>query len=258
MEKQKNKSSKSIVIAIINGVFAVIAAVIATGAVLQLNLIQNQAQQVNVNVINTLGERTASGMNISENSDIGHVTSELTQALLILEQNNAKLQSQVNNLKEFILDRYSGDEVNVLVENGYVRKTAPVRLDALDFVDGERCEKVDAVKDLYGTTHSASYKMKAYNDNYAWAKFKLDSQYDSFTANIVTSSETDRDACMCVEIYVDGTFVSRVDDVVRDEAVRPIRANVIGGNVLEIRVIRLGNTAHNICFISDSELTKIN
>lgn len=55
-------------------------------------------------------------------------------------------------------------------------------------LDSERCEQVSSVKDLYGTTHSVSYKFDPWQE--AWAKFKLDGKYDTFEANIVTSDDT--------------------------------------------------------------------
>ena len=42
---------------------------------------------------------------------------------------------------------------------------------------------------------------------------------------------------MSVEIYLDDVLVRRVDDVVRDEHIRPISVSVNGGNVLMIKVI---------------------
>ena len=101
-----------------------------------------------------------------------------------------------------------------------------------------------------------SYKMHARGEgDVAWTKFKLDGQYDRFTANIVTSDETARDACISVEIYVDNNIVSRVDDILRDEQVRSISANVSGGKVLEIKVIGTSNAHYNVCYITDTELT---
>ena len=120
----------------------------------------------------------------------------------------------------------------------------------LDSVD---CEQVPSVKDLYGTTHSVSYRFDA--SDTAWAKFKLDGQYDTFSANIVTSEDTNRDANMSVEIYLDDVLVGRVDDVVRDEHVRPISVSVNGGNVLMIKVIRTNSYYSSNAYICDTSLS---
>lgn len=89
----------------------------------------------------------------------------------------------------------------------------------------------------------------------AWAKFKLDGQYDTFAANIVTSEDTNRDANMSVEIYLDDVLVGRVDDVVRDEHIRPISVSVNGGNVLMIKVIRTNSRYDSHAYICDTTLS---
>lgn len=257
METQTRRKSPAIVSAVISGIFALIATILTIIFGSQVQQFQNQAQQINVNVINTLGQSTASEMKISESSNIEDIIRELTQAYLDLQQENAELKSQVDSLTDFILEKYPSSEVDQLIKGGYIKETPPVRLDSLEVLDGERYEEVPSVKDLYGTTHSVSYKMRAYYYEVAWVKFKLDKQYDKFSANIVTSDDTGRDANMSVEIYVDGNLVSREDDIVRDENVRSIGANVSDGSVLMIKVIATSNVSYNTCFITDTELTQI-
>ena len=286
MEKQTENNKTSFKIAILNGCIAIITTALTVFFGSQYNQLQNQTQQLNVNIINTLGEDATNAMRISEDSDIEYVTGELARAYLSevdkteqmqksqdegelerqalqneissLKQVNETLSNQVSNLKSFILDKYSSNEIDNLISKGFVKEVAPTRLDSLEYLDGENNEKVATVRDLYGTTHSVSYRMHARNEGgYAWAKFKLDGQYDRFTANIVTSEDTARDACISVEIYVDGNIVSRADDIIRDETVRTISANVNGGNVLMIKVIGTADTYNNICFISDAELTQL-
>lgn len=116
----------------------------------------------------------------------------------------------------------------------------------------ERCEQVSSVKDLYGTTHSVSYKFDPWQE--AWAKFKLDGKYDTFEANIVTSDDTNRDANMSIEIYVDDVLVGRVDDIVRDENVRPISVSVNGGKVLMIKAVNTNSAGNSYCYVSDTNL----
>ena len=258
MERRKEDNKTSVMVTIIKGLFTLATTILTVFFGSQLYLLQNQTQQVNVNVINALGERATSDMNISESSEIAYVTNDLTQAYLILEQDNEALRQQVDNLKGFILEQYPSNEVDKLVTNGYVKESLPVRLDSLEDLDGEYYEEVASVKDLYGTTHSASYKMHARGEGrVAWVKFKLDGQYDRFSANVVTSEDTARNACMSVEIYVDKNLVSRIDDILRDEQVRPISANVYGGKVLEIKVIGTADEYYNICYITDTELTML-
>ena len=119
-------------------------------------------------------------------------------------------------------------------------------------MDSERCEQVSSVKDLYGTTHSVSYKFDPWQE--AWAKFKLDGKYDTFEANIVTSDDTNRDANMSIEIYVDDVLVGRVDDIVRDENVRPISVSVNGGKVLMIKAVNTNSAGNSYCYVSDTNL----
>lgn len=116
----------------------------------------------------------------------------------------------------------------------------------------ERCEQVSSVKDLYGTTHSVSYKFDPWQE--AWAKFKLDGKYDTFEANIVTSDDTNRDANMSIEIYVDDVLVGRVDDIVRDENVRSISVSVNGGKVLMIKAVNTNSAGNSYCYVSDTNL----
>lgn len=100
-----------------------------------------------------------------------------------------------------------------------------------------------------------AYRIVLTASDTAWAKFKLDGQYDTFSANIVTSEDTNRDANMSVEIYLDDVLVGRVDDVVRDEHVRPISVSVNGGNVLMIKVIRTNSYYSSNAYICDTSLS---
>src|SRR5699024_3347923 len=134
------------------------------------------------------------------------------------------------------------EEIDTVVAQGYLDEVETKRLDNLEMLDSERCEQVSSVKDLYGTTHSVSYKFDPWQE--AWAKIKLDGKYDTFEANIVTSDDTNRDANMSIEIYVDDVLVGRVDDIVRDENVRPISVSVNGGKVLMVKAVNT-NAAGN-------------
>lgn len=228
--------------------------------------LQNSSQQTIVNVISTLGD-DAQTADLAQSGDTVAVTDqlinvynstkdqneELTSEAQTLQSENAALKEQVENLKSLLLNTYSMDEIDTVVAQGYLDEVESKRLDNLELLDSERCEQVASVRDLYGTTHSVSYRFDPWQE--AWAKFKLDGQYDTFEANILTSDDTSRDANISVEIYVDDVLVGRVDNIVRDENVRPISVSVNGGKVLMIKVINTNSKSGSFCYVSDTDLT---
>ena len=228
--------------------------------------LQNSSQQTIVNVISTLGD-DAQTADLAQSGDTVAVTDqlinvynstkdqneELTSEAQTLQSENAALKEQVENLKSLLLNTYSMEEIDTVVEQGYLDEVETKRLDNLELLDSERCEQVASVRDLYGTTHSVSYKFDPWQE--AWAKFKLDGQYDTFEANILTSDDTSRNANISVEIYVDDVLVGRVDNIVRDENVRPISVSVNGGKVLMIKVINTNSKSGSFCYVSDTNLT---
>ena len=190
---------------------------------------------------------------LDENSQYQANQSTLQGQVQSLQNENDDLKNQIQILKGTLLNTYSSDEINSVIEQGGLKRDISKRLDNLECLDSVHCEQVPSVKDLYGTTHSVSYRFDA--SDTAWAKFKLDGQYDTFSANIVTSEDTNRDANMSVEIYLDDVLVGRVDDVVRDEHVRPISVSVNGGNVLMIKVIRTNSYYSSYAYICDTSLS---
>ena len=228
--------------------------------------LQNSSQQTIVNVISTLGD-DAQTADLAQSGDTVAVTDqlinvynstkdqneELTSEAQTLQSENAALKEQVENLKSLLLNTYSMDEIDTVVAQGYLDEVETKRLDKLELLDSERCEQVASVRDLYGTTHSVSYRFDPWQE--AWAKFKLDGQYDTFEANILTSDDTSRDANISVEIYVDDVLVGRVYNIVRDENVRPISVSVNGGKVLMIKVINTNSKSGSFCYVSDTDLT---
>lgn len=228
--------------------------------------LQNSSQQTIVNVISTLGD-DAQTADLAQSGDTVAVTDqlinvynstkdqneELTSEAQTLQSENAALKEQVENLKSLLLNTYSMEEIDTVVAQGYLDEVETKRLDNLELLDSERCEQVASVRDLYGTTHSVSYRFDPWQE--AWAKFKLDGQYDTFEANILTSDDTSRDANISVEIYVDDVLVGRVDNIVRDENVRPISVSVNGGKVLMIKVINTNSKSGSFCYVSDTDLT---
>lgn len=228
--------------------------------------LQNSSQQTIVNVISTLGD-DAQTADLAQSGDTVAVTDqlinvynstkdqneELTSEAQTLQSENAALKEQVENLKSLLLNTYSMDEIDTVVAQGYLDEVETKRLDKLELLDSERCEQVASVRDLYGTTHSVSYRFDPWQE--AWAKFKLDGQYDTFEANILTSDDTSRDANISVEIYVDDVLVGRVDNIVRDENVRPISVSVNGGKVLMLKAINTNSESNSLCYVSDTNLT---
>ena len=228
--------------------------------------LKNSSQQTIVNVISTLGN-DAQTADLAQSGDTVAVTDqlinvynstkdqneELTSEAQTLQSENAALKEQVENLKSLLLNTYSMDEIDTVVAQGYLDEVESKRLDNLELLDSERCEQVASVRDLYGTTHSVSYKFDPWQE--AWAKFKLDGRYDTFEANILTSDDTSRDANISVEIYVDDVLVGRVDNIVRDENLRPISVSVNGGKVLMIKVINTNSQSSSLCYVSDTNLT---
>lgn len=256
----------SAVIGIVGSIFGIFQAQQAATLKNEVNSLQTASQQTIVNVVSTLGD-DAKTSELTETGDMVAATdqlisvysstktrnAQLTSEAQTLQSENEALKAQVENLKSVLLNTYSMDEVDKVVAQGYLDEVETKRLDNLEMLDSERCEQVSSVKDLYGTTHSVSYKFDPWQE--AWAKFKLDGKYDTFEANIVTSDDTNRDANMSIEIYVDDVLVGRVDNIVRDENVRPISVSVNGGKVLMIKAINTDSASGSICYVSDTNLT---
>ena len=255
----------SAVIGIVGSIFGIFQAQQAATLKNEVNSLQTASQQTIVNVVSTLGD-DAKTSELTETGDMVAATdqlisvysstktqnAQLTSEAQTLQSENEALKAQVENLKSVLLNTYSMDEVDKVVAQGYLYEVETKRLDNLEMLDSERCEQVSSVKDLYGTTHSVSYKFDPWQE--AWAKFKLDGKYDTFEANIVTSDDTNRDANMSIEIYVDDVLVGRVDDIVRDENVRPISVSVNGGKVLMIKAVNTNSAGNSYCYVSDTNL----
>ena len=255
----------SAVIGIVGSIFGIFQAQQAATLKNEVNSLQTASQQTIVNVVSTLGD-DAKTSELTETGDMVAATdqlisvynstktqnAQLTSESQTLQSENEALKAQVENLKSVLLNTYSMEEVDKVVAQGYLDEVETKRLDNLEMLDSERCEQVSSVKDLYGTTHSVSYKFDPWQE--AWAKFKLDGKYDTFEANIVTSDDTNRDANMSIEIYVDDVLVGRVDDIVRDENVRPISVSVNGGKVLMIKAVNTNSAGNSYCYVSDTNL----
>lgn len=256
----------SLIFGAVSGFFGMFQAKEAINLKNEVTNLQNASQQTIVNVISTLGDDAQTG-DLAQSGDAVAVTDqlinvynstkdqneELTSETQALQSENAALKEQVENLKSVLLNTYSMEEIDTVVKQGYLDEVETKRLDNLELLDSERCEQVASVRDLYGTTHSVSYKFDPWQD--AWAKFKLDGQYDTFEANILTSDDTSRNANISVEISVDDVLVGRVYNIVRDENVRPISVSVNGGKVLMIKAINTNSESGSLCYVSDTNLT---
>ena len=256
----------SLIFGAVSGFFGMFQAKEAINLKNEVTNLQNASQQTIVNVISTLGDDAQTG-DLAQSGDAVAVTDqlinvynstkdqneELTSETQALQSENAALKEQVENLKSVLLNTYSMEEIDTVVKQGYLDEVETKRLDNLELLDSERCEQVASVRDLYGTTHSVSYKFDPWQE--AWAKFKLDGQYDTFEANILTSDDTSRNANISVEISVDDVLVGRVDNIVRDENVRPISVSVNGGKVLMIKAINTNSESGSLCYVSDTNLT---
>ena len=77
------------------------------------------------------------------------------------------MKNQIQILKGTLLNTYSSDEINSVIEQGGLKRDISKRLDNLECLDSVDCEQVPSVKDLYGTTHSVSYRFDA--SDTAWA-----------------------------------------------------------------------------------------
>lgn len=269
--EEKNEKIKhtleilSAVIGIVGGIFGIFQAQQAATLKNEVNALQTASQQTIINIGSIL-DNDAQASELTETDDMVAATNQLisvytstktqnvqlTNEAQTLQSENEALKAQVENLKSVLLNTYSMDEVDKAVAQGYLNEVETKRLDNLEMLDSERCEQVSSVKDLYGTTHSVSYKFDPWQE--AWAKFKLDGKYDTFEANIVTSDDTNRDANMSIEIYVDDVLVGRVDDIVRDENIRSISVSVNGGKVLMIKAVNTNASSYSYCYVSDTNL----
>lgn len=275
-EKKKKFLKPKHIVSIVLALISLISTYIANSYKKEASDLKNITQQVNINIVNALGqngsENTTTEIGIydnvemliesynsllSENNELKSsyqsTQNENTSQIEQLSSENQQLKGQIENLKAMLLHTYTAEEITTVINNGFLSEATTKRLDDIEFLDGVNCEQVPTVVDLYGTTHSVSYSMYAHEP--AWGKFKLDGKYDIFSANIVTSEDTGRNANMRVEFYVDNVLVSYVDGVVRDENVRPVSFSVNGGNILMIKVIKTNNGSSQRCYITDTSLS---
>ena len=156
--KEKNRTK------IICAVVTAISAIVAGGSAFQLYNVQNISQTVNGNVIQILGE---TGSYVSAGTDLTDSTDELISAYRkVLDENsqyqanqstlqgqvqslqneNDDLKNQIQILKGTLLNTYSSDEINSVIEQGGLKRDISKRLDNLECLDSVHCEQVPSVK----------------------------------------------------------------------------------------------------------------
>ena len=159
--KEKNRTK------IICAVVTAISAIVAGGSAFQLHNVQNISQTVNGNVIQILGE---TGSYVSVGTDLTDSTDELISAYRkVLDENsqyqanqstlqgqvqslqneNDDLKNQIQILKGTLLNTYSSDEINSVIEQGGLKRDISKRLDNLECLDSVHCEQVPSVKDCF-------------------------------------------------------------------------------------------------------------
>lgn len=184
--KEKNRTK------IICAVVTAISAIVAGGSAFQLYNVQNISQTVNGNVIQILGE---TGSYVSAGTDLTDSTDELISAYRkVLDENsqyqanqstlqgqvqslqneNDDLKNQIQILKGTLLNTYSSDEINSVIEQGGLKRDISKRLDNLECLDSVHCEQVPSVKDIddvnmmslkYALTDKAKVSLKPEDGN---------------------------------------------------------------------------------------------
>ena len=191
----------------------------------------------------------------SETATLQSDYEQLQNQVTTLQQENTKLSDENTKLKDFLLkDNIYVDDVEDLV----VVKQISDKLHNLYLIDSDKYESVEGMRDLYGDTHSVSYRL--HPNSTAWAKYRLNGKYDIFNANIATNQETGEDVRISVEVYVDDALVKRVDDIVRNTNLVPLGPiSVRNGEILTIKALTLEGNAYvgGYCYITDDSLSVV-
>lgn len=168
-----------------------------------------------------------------------------------LQQENERLRQENEKLKAFLLHNNAyADDIDDLV---IVEETSD-RLESLSVNDSMGYDKVDSVKDFHGDFHSVSYRLQA--NGTAYVEYKLARKYDLFDANIITTSETGSDVLFSVEVYLDESYLKRIDNITRDTNLVSLGPIVVTDvDRLKIKVIKMEGPWNNaICYITDDSL----
>jgi len=179
-----------------------------------------------------------------------------------LQSDSQQMQDQIANLKDenaklkdFLLkDNQYIDDLDDLV----IVKPTSDKLRDLYLIDSDKYDVVEGMRDLYGDTHSVSYKLHPHST--AWAKFRLDSKYDTFNAAIATNQDTGEDVQISVEIYADDVLIKRIDNITRETnliQVGPVSVHNV--KILTIKALTLEGNSYDggYCYITDDSLSVV-
>lgn len=189
-------------------------------------------------------------------------TEQLQNEISELQKENAELKGVLEEnkkLKDFLLqdDRYTSD-----LDKLVIVKPTTKKLSDLYLIDSWNYDVVSGIHDLYGDAHSVSYRFSTYTypGKNAWAKYRLDSNYDIFNASIATTQNTGASALMSIEIYADDALIRRIDDIARETSLLKIDPpiSVRNVNILTIKAIYWeGYENKSICYITDDSLSVV-
>lgn len=186
--------------------------------------------------------------NESQIQEIDDLQSEYKQ----IQTENERLQQENEKLKVFLLHNNAyADNIDDLV---IVEETSD-RLESLSVNDSTGYTQVDSVKDFHGDFHSVSYRLQT--NGTAYVEYKLAKKYDLFDANIITTSEIGSDVLFSVEVYLDESYLKRIDNITRDTNLVPLGPIVVTDiDRLKIKVIKMEGYWSNdaICYITDDSL----
>lgn len=186
--------------------------------------------------------------NESQIKEIGDLQSEYEQ----IQTESERLQQENEKLKAFLLHNNTyADDIDDLV---IVEETSD-RLESLFITDSEGYSSVDGVRDFHGDGHSVSYRLQA--NGTAYVEYKLAKKYDLFDANIITTPEIGSDVLFSVEVYLDESYLKRIDNITRDTNLVPLGPIVVTDvDRLKIKVIKMEGYWSNaaICYITDDSL----
>lgn len=212
---------------------------------------ENEASASKINSLTELNEAIETELN--QKKDELHKTQRLMQ---ITEEENEQLKKENDRLlaenekvKDILLqDNTYADSLDDLV----VLKKTVKRLEDLHLIDSDRYEIVQALVDSHGNPHTYVYKFRT--DSTAFARYKLNGQYDVFTAYAVTGqNDTSREAALCVEIWVDNQRVAQYTNITTAKESYKIGPIVVrNADELKIVVARMAGGYESLYIVDES------
>lgn len=166
-----------------------------------------------------------------------------------LKEENTRLVEENKKIKDILLqDNSYADTLDDLIK---LKKTSK-RLEDLHLIDSDRYEMVQALVDSHGNPHTYVYKFRT--DSTAFARYKLNGQYDVFTAYAVTGQDdTSREAALCVEIWVDNQRVAQYTNITTAKESYKIGPIVVrNADELKIVVARMAGGYESLYIVDES------